>query len=230
MVAIFDSSLISKVESRKLAGALDSCFVLFGTLRQCAPTQPGGNRIRDLTVRKPVSNCCVTSARSRLEFSTSPIIDTARIILHCLVCYFHTEDIVGHEIHDFPLDDQLTVDFIHPMSWLLKYFVSSREFGFLTVRSRVQFPPGSIGAHCWKVPNITKQLSSAPAIFRLSTLLINDEFLIENKIILQRQKRFETTRLIELFNQIIYRFHFPQERLRVPSPWWNSDSEIQMLR
>ena len=29
---------------------------------------------------------------------------------------------VGPEIHDFSLDDQLTVDFIHPMSWLLKYF------------------------------------------------------------------------------------------------------------
>ena len=32
---------------------------------------------------------------------------------------------VGPEIHDFALDDQLTVDFIQPMSWLLKCFVSS---------------------------------------------------------------------------------------------------------
>ena len=53
------------------------------------------------------------------------------------------------------------------------------ETGFLTVRLRVQFPPGSVGAHCWRVPNRTKRLSSAPASFRLSTLLINDEFLIE---------------------------------------------------
>ena len=74
----FNSSLISKVESRKLAGALDSCFVLFGTLQQCAPTDPGGNRTRDLTVRKPVSNRCATSARSRLEFSTSPVNDMLR--------------------------------------------------------------------------------------------------------------------------------------------------------
>ena len=35
---------------------------------------------------------------------------------------------VGPEIHDFPLDDQRTVDFIYRMSWLLKYFVSIREF------------------------------------------------------------------------------------------------------
>ena len=85
--SIRNSSLISKVESRKLTGALDSCFVLFGTLQQCASTQPGGNRTRDLTVRKPVSNRCVTSARSRLEFSTSPINDIPRIIIHCLVCF-----------------------------------------------------------------------------------------------------------------------------------------------
>ena len=87
--SIRNSSLISKVESRKLAGALDSCFVLFGTLQQCAPTEPGGKRTRDLTVRKPVSNRCATSARSRLEFSTSPINDIARIIRHCLICYIY---------------------------------------------------------------------------------------------------------------------------------------------
>ena len=67
--------------------ALDSCFVLFGTLHQCAPTEPSGNRTRDLTVRKPVSNRCATSARSRLEFSISAINDIARIIFYCLVCY-----------------------------------------------------------------------------------------------------------------------------------------------
>ena len=48
--SIRNSSLISKVESRELAGALDSCFVLFGTLYQCSPTEPGGNRTRSLTV------------------------------------------------------------------------------------------------------------------------------------------------------------------------------------
>ena len=41
--SIINSSLISKVESRKLAGALDSCFVLFWTLQQCPPTEPGEN-------------------------------------------------------------------------------------------------------------------------------------------------------------------------------------------
>ena len=74
-ISIRNSSLISKVESRKLAGAMDSCLVLFGTLQQCAPTEPGGNRTRHFTVRKPVSNHCATSARSRLEFSASPIND-----------------------------------------------------------------------------------------------------------------------------------------------------------
>ena len=73
--SIRNSSLISKVESRKLTGALDSCFVLFGTLQQCAPTESGGNRTRDLTVRKPVSNRCARSARFRLESSTSQIND-----------------------------------------------------------------------------------------------------------------------------------------------------------
>ena len=71
--SIRNSSLISKAESRKPAGALDSCFVLFGTPQQCAPAEPGGNRARDLKVRKPVSNRCATSARSPPEFSTSPI-------------------------------------------------------------------------------------------------------------------------------------------------------------
>ena len=33
---------------------------------------------------------------------------------------------------------------------------------------------------CWRVSNRTKQRSSAPASFWLSTLLINDEFLIKN--------------------------------------------------
>ena len=42
--------------------------------------------------------------------------------------YLHSEDMVGPEIHDFPLYDQLAVDFIHPVSWLLKWFVSSRGF------------------------------------------------------------------------------------------------------
>ena len=88
-LSIRNSSIISKVESRKLAGALDSCFALFGTLQQCALTGPGRNRTRDLTVRNQVSNRCATSARSRLKFSTLPINEITRIILHCLVCYTH---------------------------------------------------------------------------------------------------------------------------------------------
>ena len=54
---------ISKVERGKLAGALGSCFVLFATLQQCAPMEPGGNRTRDPTVRKQASNRCATSAK-----------------------------------------------------------------------------------------------------------------------------------------------------------------------
>ena len=56
---IRNSSLVSKVESQKLAGALDSCFVLFGTLQQCAPTDPGVNRTHDVTVRKDNSRYIV---------------------------------------------------------------------------------------------------------------------------------------------------------------------------
>ena len=43
-----------------------------------------------------------------------------------------------------------------------------------------QSPLDSVGAHGWRVPNGTKQLSSAPASFQLSTLLIDDEFLVES--------------------------------------------------
>ena len=34
--------------------------------------------------------------------------------------YLHTEDMVDPEIHDFPLDERLTIDFMRPMSWVLK--------------------------------------------------------------------------------------------------------------
>ena len=44
--------------------------------------------------------------------------------------YLHTEDMVSPEIHDFLLDDQLTVDFMLQMNWLLKYFVRSAPAGF----------------------------------------------------------------------------------------------------
>ena len=119
------SSLISKVESRKLAGALDSCFVLFGTLQQCTSTEPGGSRTHDLTVRKPVSNHCATSARSQLELSTSPINDILRelssIASYVILTY---RGMVGLKYYNFPFDDQITVDFMHQMSWLVKYFVS----------------------------------------------------------------------------------------------------------
>ena len=60
-----------------MAGALDSCFLLFGTLQQGTPLEPGGNRTRDLTVRKQVSNRCAMSGRSRLEFPNSSINETA---------------------------------------------------------------------------------------------------------------------------------------------------------
>ena len=75
---------------------------------------------------------------------------------------------------------------------------------------RVRFPPGSIDAHCWRVPNKTKQLSSAPASFRLSTLLINDEFLIEkfwqNFLLLTKvflnEKQIEKVGLVDGFCNI----------------------------
>ena len=44
MFSIRNSSLSSKVESSKLARALGSCFVLFGTLQLCVPTELGGNK------------------------------------------------------------------------------------------------------------------------------------------------------------------------------------------
>ena len=82
------SSLISKVESRKLAGALDSCFVLFGTFQRCAPTEPCGNRTRDLTDRKTVSNRCATNARYRLENSSRGQTDMKIIGITSRLGYF----------------------------------------------------------------------------------------------------------------------------------------------
>ena len=105
-----NSSLIHKVESQKLAEALDSCFVLFGTLQQCVLTRPGGNRNCNLTVRNQVSNHRATNARSRLEFSTSPINDILRelssIVLYVILAY---RKMVGPKIHHLPLDDKPTV-------------------------------------------------------------------------------------------------------------------------
>ena len=77
--SIRNSSLISKVKSRKLAGALDCCFVLFETLQQCAPMEPGVNRTRDLTVKKPVSNCCATSVPASFRLSALLINDEFQI-------------------------------------------------------------------------------------------------------------------------------------------------------
>ena len=69
--------------------AISFCLELFSSAHQ--RSLPGGNRTRDLTVRKPVSNHCAISARSWLECSTSPITHIARIILHCPVCYTHIQ-------------------------------------------------------------------------------------------------------------------------------------------
>ena len=79
---IKNSSLFSKVESRKLAGALGSCFVLFKTLQQGVLTELDGNRAR---------NCSTMGARSRLKISISAANDIARIIHRCLVYYTYTQ-------------------------------------------------------------------------------------------------------------------------------------------
>ena len=221
-----------------------SFFVLFGTLCLCATTEPSGNQTRNLTVWNPVSKHCAAIVRSRLECSTPPINDIVRIFLFCLVCYFHTENMVGPGIHDFPLDEQLTVDFIHRKIWLLKNFVYSGRFCWnfqldihhysvqlkartylehrisflfclkhfssahqrsvvgteflisqLESRSHRALLTGSAGAHCWRVPKRTKQLSSAPVSFQLSNLLINDEFVIVNHILCLFQISSEITGL-----------------------------------
>ena len=92
---IGNPSFVSKLESQKLARELSSCFILFGTLQHYAPAKSGGNRTCDFTVRIQVSNRCVTSACSRLRISTSPVNNTALITLYCLVCCFHTRNLVG---------------------------------------------------------------------------------------------------------------------------------------
>ena len=59
--------------------------------------------------------------------------------------YLHTEDMVGPEIHDFPLGDQLTVENSSRERALV---VQRLDTGLLTVRLRVRFPTNSVGAHC----------------------------------------------------------------------------------
>ena len=45
----------------------------------------------------------------------------------------------------------------------------------------VRIPSGNIFENCWRVPNRTKHLSSAPVSFRLSALSPNDPLPIETK-------------------------------------------------
>ena len=75
------------------------------------------------------------------------------------------------------------------------------ETWFLTVRLRVRFPPSSVCAHCWRVSNRTKQLSSAPAGLQPSTLLINDEFLIFVNYSTYCSKLFRLTPLLALYDR-----------------------------
>ena len=77
-----NSSLISKVESKQLSGALDSCFVLYGTFEQCATTEPWWEPNTQLhSLETNISNRSITDALSRLGILTSPI------ILHSPTCY-----------------------------------------------------------------------------------------------------------------------------------------------
>ena len=142
---------------KKPTGALDICFILFGTFQQCAPTKHFRNRIYHLTVKETIfSNSHAPSARFRLGISTSPINDIKRIILQVHLWKWHTSK-----------------------SWINRSLspidgveIREREQASVTQRSEtvglwVWLPPGSVGAHCWKVPNRTKQLSSTPTSFGL---------------------------------------------------------------
>ena len=60
-----------------------------------------------------------TGASFRPETSTSPIKNRVQIILHYLLFYLYAVDKVDLEIHVFPSNDQLTLDFIHLLSLLL---------------------------------------------------------------------------------------------------------------
>ena len=83
--------------------------------------------------------------------------------------------------------------YLHTEEWLIGELENSRrelalvaqrlENWFLTVGLQVQFSPGRLRwCALLKSSNRTKQLSSAPASFRLSTLLISDEILIKISI------------------------------------------------
>ena len=82
VISIGNFSFTSKIGHRKLAGALDRCFVLFENLQQCTPNvawwEPNSQPNR---LENNVSNYSATGARSRLGSSTSPINDGAPIIL-----------------------------------------------------------------------------------------------------------------------------------------------------
>ena len=88
-----------------------------------------------------------------------------------------------------------------PMVYRLKTLVSK------SVRLRVQFPSSSIDAYCRRVTNRIKHPSSAPGSFQLSTLLVNDEFLVENS-----NKILNCIQIKSLFEEILcfpfyYRFN-----------------------
>ena len=138
---------------------LDSCVVLGGTLQQCLVGT-------ELATSQLESQSLTTAPRVPvldLNFQLHQLTiwrELYSIASYVILTY---RGIVGPEIHDFQLDDQLTVFGFH---------------GFPTVRSQIRFPSGSFSAHCWRVPTHNKTAIQCSSPF--SAFKFTDKWWISN--------------------------------------------------
>ena len=158
-VSIRISSLIGNVESRKLAG---SCFVLFLNSSAVRTNGAWWEQLSDQVIWCIKSTVSWSSNENLWNFGAN----------HSSACKYN----IRGNGWEFALYRELVK--LKNSSRERAFVVQQLETWFLTVKSRVCFPPGSVGAHCRRIPNRNKHLSSAPVSFELSTLLINAEFLL----------------------------------------------------
>ena len=135
------------------------------------------------SLKNNVPDSYAMRARSRNGISISLINNIASSILYCRVCYFLTEGIAGFETHDFP----------NMWSIFFRLYTFNKQF-IQVFASNQRFSTESFE---------TKQTFSA----QLATLLIIDEFLIENvhkishrSIIVSPDCYFHTTIKVCWFN------------------------------
>ena len=121
--------------------------------------------VHDPILHSLTSTTCVCSFKRLFKFQCKATEETERNIMHMVLCNLF----VCFFISDYFGENSLSFE--------IETLVSE------TVILRFPFPPGFVGTPCWWVLNGIKRVSSASASFRLSTLPINEELLVENSYI-----------------------------------------------